>query len=67
MFLRVNVGNALLYHLKPLKFFTILVDNREEFANKEQNPKHRKNFKEERSTINENIFKAALIIPYSLF
>jgi len=33
-----HVGNALLYHLKPLKFFTILVDNRDEFANKEQNP-----------------------------
>ena len=33
-----HVGSALLYHLKPLKFFTILVDNRDEFANKEQNP-----------------------------
>ena len=33
-----HVGKALLYHLKPLKFFTILVDNRDEFANKEQNP-----------------------------
>jgi len=33
-----HVGNALLYHLKPLKFFTILIDNRDEFANKEQNP-----------------------------
>lgn len=33
-----HVGHALLYHLKPLKFFTILVDNRDEFANKEQNP-----------------------------
>jgi len=33
-----HVGNALLYCLKPLKFFTILVDNRDEFANKEQNP-----------------------------
>jgi xanthine dehydrogenase accessory factor len=33
-----HVGNALLYHLKPLNFFTILVDNRDEFANKEQNP-----------------------------
>ena len=32
-----HVGNALLYHLKPLKFFTILIDNRDEFANKEQN------------------------------
>jgi xanthine dehydrogenase accessory factor len=33
-----HVGNALLYHLKPLKFFTILIDNRDEFSNKEQNP-----------------------------
>lgn len=33
-----HVGNALLYHLKPLKYFTVLVDNRDEFANKEQNP-----------------------------
>jgi len=33
-----HVGRALLYHLKPLSFFTILVDNRDEFAHKEQNP-----------------------------
>jgi xanthine dehydrogenase accessory factor len=33
-----HVGNALLYHLKPLKFFTVLVDNRDEFANKGANP-----------------------------
>ena len=33
-----HVGHALLYHLKPLSIFAILVDNRDEFANKEQNP-----------------------------
>jgi xanthine dehydrogenase accessory factor len=33
-----HVGYALLYHLKPLRFFTVLIDNRDEFANKEQNP-----------------------------
>lgn len=33
-----HVGSALLYFLKPLKFFTILVDNREEFISKEKNP-----------------------------
>jgi len=33
-----HVGHALLYQLKPLKFFTVLIDNRDEFANKEQNP-----------------------------
>ncbi len=33
-----HIGNALLYHLKPLNFFTILIDNRDEFANKEKNP-----------------------------
>jgi len=33
-----HVGCALLYHLKPLKLFTILVDNRDEFANKGANP-----------------------------
>lgn len=33
-----HLGNALLYHLKPLNFFTILIDNRDEFANKEKNP-----------------------------
>lgn len=33
-----HVGHALLYHLKPLNFFTILIDNRDEFANKERNP-----------------------------
>jgi len=33
-----HVGHALLYHLKPLKFFTVLVDNRDEFANKGANP-----------------------------
>ena len=32
-----HVGHALLYHLKPLNFFTTLIDNRDEFANKEQN------------------------------
>ena len=33
-----HVGNALLYFLYPLKFFTILVDNRPEFVSKEKNP-----------------------------
>ncbi|NNG26349.1 MAG: XdhC family protein, partial [Ignavibacteriaceae bacterium] len=33
-----HVGHALLYHLKPLNFFTVLVDNRDEFANKGANP-----------------------------
>lgn len=32
-----HVGNALLYSLKPLPFFTVLIDNRTEFANKEIN------------------------------
>ena len=33
-----HVGSALLYFLHPLKFFTILVDNRPEFVSKEKNP-----------------------------
>ena len=33
-----HVGHALLYHLKPLNFFTTLIDNRDEFANKGANP-----------------------------
>ena len=33
-----HVGSALLYFLRPLKFFTVLVDNREEFISKEKNP-----------------------------
>lgn len=33
-----HVGNALLYHLKPLGFHTILIDNRETLASKEKNP-----------------------------
>jgi len=33
-----HVGNALLYYLKPLSYYTILIDNRPEFANKEKNP-----------------------------
>lgn len=33
-----HVGQALFYFLKPLGFHTILVDNREEFANRQANP-----------------------------
>ena len=33
-----HVGQALLYHLKPLGFYSILIDNRIEFANQEKNP-----------------------------
>jgi xanthine dehydrogenase accessory factor len=33
-----HVGSALLYFLRPLKFFTVLVDNREEFISREKNP-----------------------------
>ena len=33
-----HVGSALLYHLKPLPFQAILIDNRKEFANPEKNP-----------------------------
>lgn len=33
-----HVGQALLYHLKPLAYHTILIDNREEFAGKDKNP-----------------------------
>lgn len=33
-----HVGQALLYYLKPLNFYTVLIDNRAEFANKEINP-----------------------------
>jgi xanthine dehydrogenase accessory factor len=33
-----HVGSALLYFLQPLKFFTVLVDNRPEFINNETNP-----------------------------
>jgi xanthine dehydrogenase accessory factor len=33
-----HVGNALLYFLKPLRFFTVLIDNRKEFANEIKNP-----------------------------
>jgi xanthine dehydrogenase accessory factor len=33
-----HVGSSLLYFLKPLKFFTILVDERAEYLSKEKNP-----------------------------
>lgn len=33
-----HVGGFLLYHLKPLGFHSILIDNRKEFANLEKNP-----------------------------
>ena len=33
-----HVGSSLLYCLRPLKFFTILVDNRPEFISKDKNP-----------------------------
>lgn len=33
-----HVGNALLYYLSPLKYHTVLIDNRKEFANSEKNP-----------------------------
>lgn len=33
-----HVGQALLYHLAPLNYHLILIDNRSEFANKEKNP-----------------------------
>jgi len=33
-----HVGQALLYHLKPLGYNSILIDNRAEFANPEKNP-----------------------------
>lgn len=33
-----HVGSSLLYFLRPLKFFTVLVDNRPEFISKEKNP-----------------------------
>jgi len=33
-----HVGSALLYFLRPLKFFTVLIDNRQEFISKEKNP-----------------------------
>lgn len=33
-----HVGQALLYHLKPLGFHTVLIDNRETFAKSEINP-----------------------------
>lgn len=33
-----HVGSSLLYFLKPLKFFTVLVDNREEYISKNKNP-----------------------------
>ena len=33
-----HVGSALLYFLRPLKFFSVLVDNRQEFIGKEKNP-----------------------------
>lgn len=33
-----HVGQALLYYLKPMAYHTILIDNREEFANSNRNP-----------------------------
>jgi xanthine dehydrogenase accessory factor len=33
-----HVGHALLYHLKPLDYHSILIDNRNEFANLSTNP-----------------------------
>jgi xanthine dehydrogenase accessory factor len=33
-----HVGSSLLYFLRPLKFFTVLVDSRPEFISKEKNP-----------------------------
>ena len=33
-----HVGSSLLYFLKPLKFFTVLVDNRPEYLSKDKNP-----------------------------
>lgn len=33
-----HVGQALLYFLKPLGFHTILIDNRQQFANRDTNP-----------------------------
>ena len=33
-----HVGQALLYHLKPLAYHTVLIDNRKEFANSAKNP-----------------------------
>ncbi len=33
-----HVGQALLYHLKPLGYYSILIDNRNEFANSDKNP-----------------------------
>ncbi|NNL21321.1 MAG: hypothetical protein HKO83_08405 [Ignavibacteriaceae bacterium] len=33
-----HVGNSLLYFLKPLKFYSVLVDNRPEYISKEKNP-----------------------------
>lgn len=33
-----HVGSSLLYFLKPLKFFSILVDNRSEYLSKDKNP-----------------------------
>ncbi|MCW8960889.1 MAG: XdhC/CoxI family protein [Ignavibacteriaceae bacterium] len=33
-----HVGSALLYFLRPLKFFTVLVDNRKELISNEKNP-----------------------------
>jgi xanthine dehydrogenase accessory factor len=33
-----HVGSSLLYFLRPLKFFTVLVDNRPEYISKEKNP-----------------------------
>lgn len=33
-----HVGQALLYHLAPLGYHTVLIDNREEFATTEKNP-----------------------------
>jgi xanthine dehydrogenase accessory factor len=33
-----HVGSSLLYFLKPLNFFTVLVDNREEYLSRDRNP-----------------------------
>jgi xanthine dehydrogenase accessory factor len=33
-----HVGSSLLYFLKPLKFFTVLVDNRPDYLSKDKNP-----------------------------
>jgi len=33
-----HVGQALLYNLKPLDWYSILIDNRKDFATKEKNP-----------------------------